>query len=174
MRIRSLTPRLHRTLTLVVSVLLAASNGIPSPNPDAGPRSHWQWPVSGARSVVEPFRAPAHAYGPGHRGMDVAGAVGTVVVAPADGRVAFRGTVVDRPLITIDHGDGHVTTWEPVSSDLAPGDPVAAGEAIGVIASGGHALRGALHVGVRRDGGYINPLPLFGEVPRAVLLPCCE
>lgn len=133
----------------------------------------WRWPVDGARHVVEPFRAPAHDYGPGHRGMDIAVVPGANVHAPAGGVVAFRGTVVDRPLVTIDHGAGFVSTWEPVSSALAPGDVVTAGAVIGTVAEGGHTVRGAMHIGVRVDGEYVNPLPLFGQVPRAVLLPCC-
>lgn len=133
----------------------------------------WRWPVDGARHVVEPFRAPAHDYGPGHRGMDIAAAPGGQVHAPTDGVVAFRGTVVDRPLVTIDHGAGFVSTWEPVSSSLTPGDVVTAGAVIGSVAEGGHTVRGAMHIGVRVDGEYVNPLPLFGHVPRAVLLPCC-
>lgn len=147
--------------------LLTAAAPPPAPDPP------WRWPVDGARRVVEPFRAPAHDYGPGHRGLDVAADPGAVVRAPADGVVAFRGVVVDRPLITIEHADGLVTTLEPVSSLLAPGTPVAAGDEVGVVASGGHTLPGALHIGVRLDGVYINPMLLFGEVERAVLLPCC-
>lgn len=134
----------------------------------------WSWPVGGARSVVAPFRAPAHEYGPGHRGLDIAADPRAEVHAAAAGIVAFRGTVVDRPLLTIDHGGGYVSTWEPLDSDLIPGEAVAAGAVIGTVASGGHSVPGTLHVGVRRNDQYINPLPLFGDVPRAVLLPCCE
>lgn len=162
----------RRLLALLVSLALLTGGGAGDSPEVAG--YPWRWPVAGARSVIEPFRAPAHDYGSGHRGMDVAADAGTTVIAPADGIVAFRGTVVDRPLITIDHRDGHVSTWEPVSTTLAPGDAVRAGETIGVVATGGHAVRGTLHVGVRRDGRYIIPMPLFGDVPRAVLLPCCE
>lgn len=152
--------------------LAAAAPTAEGPEPLSA-RGTWVWPVDGRRVLLEPFRAPSHAYGPGHRGIDIgADAVGAVVRAPADGVVAFRGTVVDRPLVTIDHGDGLVTTLEPVESDLSPGDAVRAGEVVGSLAAGGHTPRGALHVGVRLHGVYINPLLLFGGVDRAVLLPC--
>ena len=134
----------------------------------------WSWPVIGSRSVVAPYRAPAHRYGAGHRGVDVGATMGTAVAAPADGVVAFRGTVVDRQLITIEHAGGLVSTFEPLRSDLVVGDLVAEGQAIGVIDVGGHTPPGAIHLGVRLNGDYINPMLLFGEVPRAVLLPCCE
>lgn len=140
----------------------------------AAPGYPWQWPVSGRRDVVVPFRAPAHDYGAGHRGMDIAAQPRTDVLSPAAGTVAFRGTVVDRPLITIDHGDGYVTTLEPVVSGRSPGDTVAAGDVVGAVATGGHAVRGTLHVGVRIDDRYVNPRGLFGSAPRAVLLPCCS
>lgn len=146
---------------------------VSAPGDDA-PSYPWEWPTDGQRVVIVAFRAPAHDYGPGHRGMDAAAEPGSPVHAPAAGVVAFRGTVVDRPLITIDHGGGYVTTLEPVASVLSPGDAVTAGEAVGTLAAGGHAPRGTLHVGVRVDGVYVNPRGLFGRPPRAVLLPCCQ
>ncbi|WP_309064421.1 murein hydrolase activator EnvC family protein [Microbacterium sp.] len=150
-----------------------AASGKEDSGASSAPGFPWTWPVGGPRTVISPFRAPAHDYGPGHRGMDVAASAGATVRAPADGIVAFRGVVVDRPLITIEHGRGYVTTLEPVSSELSPGEAVAAGEEVGRVATGGHAAAGTLHVGVRIDGDYVNPRGLFGDIPRAVLLPCC-
>ncbi|GGD76987.1 peptidase [Microbacterium murale] len=153
---------------LLLLVMLPGAAVVP-PTPDPP----WTWPVDGARTVTTPFRAPAHDYGPGHRGIDMSAPVGTVVRAPADGVVAFRGVVVDRPLLTIDHGDGLVTTFEPLESTLSPGAVVAAGQEIGTVALGGHTPAAELHLGVRYDDVYINPMLMFGEVPRAILLPCC-
>ncbi|WP_372968811.1 murein hydrolase activator EnvC [Microbacterium sp.] len=141
-----------------------------------GSRAHrvlWRWPLDGTRAVVAAYRAPAHEYGAGHRGVDLATTAGAAVRAPAEGTVAFRGTVVDRPLLTIEHAGGTVSTFEPLESALAPGDSVSAGDEIGRVAAGGHAAPGTIHLGVRLDGHYINPLLLFGETRRAVLLPCC-
>lgn len=132
----------------------------------------WRWPVSQDVRVVRPFAAPPHRYGAGHRGVDLAADQGPVL-APASGVIAFAGVVVDRPLLTIDHGDGLVTTLEPVATDLRVGDAVAVGQELGELASGGHAAAGAVHLGVRLHGEYINPLLLLAGVPRAVLLPCC-
>lgn len=157
-------------LTCAVCALPAASEAAAT---DADESPPWVWPVAGARAVVEPYRAPAHRYAAGHRGVDLPAAPGTTVRAPADGVVAFRGTVVDRPLLTIRHDGGLVSTFEPLSSELEPGDAVRAGDELGVVAAGGHAAAGTLHLGVRLDGDYINPMLLFGAVPRAVLLPCC-
>lgn len=158
----------------VALVLAMVSSNSEAGSAEENEPLRWRWPVAGSHLVLEQYRAPAHAYGAGHRGVDLSASIGAVVVAPADGIVAFRGTVVDRPLLTIRHAGGLVTTFEPLRSDLAPGGAVTAGQEIGAVALGGHTTAGALHVGVRRDGGYINPMLLFGEVSRAILLPCCE
>ncbi len=130
----------------------------------------WTWPVAQVR-IVRAYEAPAHAYGPGHRGIDLA--AGATVAAPADGTIAFAGEVAGRPVLTIDHGAGLVTTLEPVTTDLVAGDVVARGSAVGRVSEGGHTAPGIVHFGVRLDGEYINPLRLLGGVPRAILLPCC-
>ncbi|MBS1698121.1 MAG: M23 family metallopeptidase [Actinobacteria bacterium] len=153
-----------------IAAAAAADPNSPTAAAPALPDGDWLWPVEGRRAVVAPFRAPAHAYGPGHRGIDIAAA--GAVRAPADGVIAFQGVVVDRPLLTVDHGNGLVTTFEPATSALAPGTPVRRGDVVASTATGGHAPAGALHVGVRWNGVYINPMLLFGGVPRAVLLPC--
>jgi murein DD-endopeptidase MepM/ murein hydrolase activator NlpD len=161
----------HSVLAVTLLVAMAA---VAAPNPvhAAGdPPPGWRLPSLGA-SVVEPFEAPAHEYGPGHRGIDI-GPVDGDVLAPATGVVAFAGTVVDRGVVTIDHGDGWVTSVEPVDPSVTVGEVVRAGEKIGDLDRGGHASTGTLHVGVRRDGEYVNPMLLLGAIPRAILLPCC-
>lgn len=132
----------------------------------------WRWPVTPPR-VSEPYRAPAHAYGAGHRGIDLIAPVGIDVSAVADGVVAFAGVVVDRGVVTIDHGGGLVSTLEPIEPRVGVGELVQGGEVVGVVSTGGHTRIGELHLGARRAGDYLNPLLLLAAVPRAVLLPCC-
>lgn len=159
-------------LTLALVASLPVSD-VAAANREEESTSGWMWPVAGQRSVIAPFRAPAHEYGPGHRGMDIRASPGAQLLAPTDGVVAFRGTVVDRPLLTVETDDGYVLTFEPVDSTHAPGDRVSSGAVLGVVASGGHSSAGSMHVGVRVNGDYLNPLPLFATLPRAILLPCC-
>jgi|TARA_B100000678_G_scaffold39158_1_gene28820 murein DD-endopeptidase MepM/ murein hydrolase activator NlpD len=132
----------------------------------------WVWPVSGFR-ILTAYVAPAHRYGPGHRGIDLELFGVRTIRSPAAGFVQFSGRVVDRDLITIDHGNGLVTTLEPVTSPLVAGDRVARGEDVGIVGDGGHTPAGGVHFGVRWHGEYINPMVVLGGVPRAVLLPCC-
>lgn len=173
-------------LCCAVAVLLASTGSVSAADASAPPsgvgsahaaspvsREDWVWPLTAFR-LTNPYVAPAHAYGPGHRGIDLAPAsLPAIVRTPASGVVAFSGPVAGRGILTIDHGDGLVTTLEPVTSDLEPGARVARGNEVAALALGGHAAAGTLHFGVRLHGEYINPMLLLGGVPRAVLLPCC-
>jgi len=151
----------------------APGTGAPAPDDAASPRgSGWVWPAHPVR-IAQPFVAPPHAYGPGHRGIDLRPLGGDDIVAPEAGIVAFSGPVAGRGVLTIDHGDGLVTTLEPIESPLTAGAPVERGDVVGTVSLGGHVEPGTFHFGVRLDGEYINPLVLLGGVPRAVLLPCC-
>lgn len=130
------------------------------------------WPVPQA-TVLRAFAAPSTRWGAGHRGIDVAAAPGETVVAAASGAVTFAGTVVDRPVVTV-RMDGVpwevLVTVEPVAPIVAAGDVVEAGEAMGTL-EGGHRPCGAcIHLGVRIDDAYANPMVLLGA-ERAVLLP---
>lgn len=158
-------------VTAAATSMATASTTEMATTSEAPTHPRWQRPVPGR--VLVPFQAPAHRYGPGHRGIDLAAAAGETVVSPASGIVAFSGVVVDRPLITIDYGDGYVLTLEPVAGTPPAGTRVEAGEAIGSVAVGGHTANGGVHVGVRLHGEYINPLLLLEGIARAVLLPCC-
>jgi murein DD-endopeptidase MepM/ murein hydrolase activator NlpD len=176
----AMTVRLRVLGSLVLMLLLMSPLGVAAastaqPNRAATATDPpWIWPAPKPRVIVEPYRAPAHSYGAGHRGVDVVAERGSPVLSPAAGVVAFRGTVVDRPLLTITHADGVVTTLEPVDSSMSPGDVLAAGDQVGTVSTGGHSAPDTLHIGVRVDGAYIDPMSMFGGAERAVLLPCCD
>ncbi len=136
--------------------------------------ARWHWPVPGTRVIGRAYEAPADAYAAGHRGVDVVAHESTTVLSPVDGVVAFAGAVAARGVLVIDAGDGLLATLEPVESTLIVGSRVAAGAAVGSLSTGGHALPGALHLGARLEGVYLNPLLLLGGGARIVLLPCCE
>lgn len=104
----------------------------------------------------------------GHRGVDLA-MKGTRVVSPASGTVTFAGWVVNRPVISIAHGDGLVTSIEPVTATVPVGSTVRKGQVVGEIAEARpHCTRRAcIHWGLRLNGAYVDPLDYlegFGEV----------
>ncbi|WP_313955546.1 M23 family metallopeptidase [Kocuria palustris] len=137
----------------------------------------WRWPVAPAPRVVEDFDPPAERWQSGHRGVDLTVGLSGEVRAPEDGRVSHVGTVVDRATITIDHGDGLRSSFEPVASDLKKGDRVRKGQVIGVVSEGTHclaAVRACVHWGVRLGDDYVHPLPFVGAQRPSVLLPVPE
>ena len=140
---------------LVASLLSgggAASVAVPAP------AQAWVWPVTGP--IIRGFDPPDSPYGSGHRGVDIAVALGTPVLAVAAGKITFAGPVGGRLFLTIDHGGGLDSTYSWLSSLVArKGQTVAPGQ---VIARSGTGHPGSivphLHFGVRLDGTYLDPL----------------
>ncbi|MET0955916.1 MAG: M23 family metallopeptidase [Cryobacterium sp.] len=131
----------------------------------------WNWPVGVVGQPLRAFEAPATAYAAGHRGVDLAAQPGMPVRSPAGGVVSFVGRVVDRPVLSIRHGDDLISSVEPVTATVVDGERVTAGQVVGVVAMGAHCSGRCVHLGVRRHGQYISPMLFFGGVERAVLLP---
>lgn len=136
--------------------------------------SDWERPVSG--EVLREFEAPPAPWAAGHRGADLAVPGGEEIRAPAHGVVSFSGRVVNRQVLSIEHGSGLVSSFEPVDSELKVGDAVSRGEVLaelGVYEDGSTHCEGqpCVHWGVRLHGEYINPLLLLGELEPSVLLP---
>lgn len=157
---------MHRLFAAAVLTLVTLPAGAAA---DAAGTGSWAWPVDPSRSVVRPFVAPATPYSAGHRGLDI-GVRGGDLRAPSAGTVRFAGVVVDRPVLSIDHGGGVISSYEPVVASVSAGDAVSRGQLVGEIVSG-HCASACVHVGVRVDGRYVSPLLFFGELPRSVLLP---
>ncbi len=133
-----------------------------SPGP-LRPRGRYQWPTGAPATVVEAFDPPAVVWGRGHRGVDLAAAEGAQIRSAAAGTVVFAGMVAGRPVVSVDHGDGIRTTYEPVEPNVSAGEAVGAGQVIGTLLPG-HRSDGvcALHWGARTGPKtYINPLRLL-------------
>ncbi|GGA73707.1 hypothetical protein GCM10011490_25730 [Pseudoclavibacter endophyticus] len=131
----------------------------------------WSWPVAPPHPVTRPFEVTGP-YSPGHRGIDLGVQPAAAVAAPASGVVRFAGVVVDRPVLSIAHDDGTISSFEPVEATVAIGERVERGQIVGHLSSSiRHAPQGGLHLGARVDGAYLNPLFLLGALAPAVLLP---
>lgn len=174
-----LLPSPHRHTWKVAAAVLLLLTLMTGAAPAAGatpthttPR--WNWPIDAPRVIARPFIAPATPYSAGHRGIDLWADAGAAVYAPADGIVHFAGVVVDRPVISVEHPGGLISSFEPVASSLVAGTLVHRGEAIGHILGApqsGHCGAPCLHFGVRLHGQYVSPLNYLGGIPRSVLLP---
>lgn len=148
----------------------------PAPPPIVGPPSSQPsyptgvWPLSPRPAVVSGFDPPDSRYGAGHRGVDLEGRPGQPVLAAAGGTVTFAGSLAGRGVVVVSHGATR-TTYEPVRSEVAVGDAVAAGQVIGTLqATAGHCWPATcLHWGLIEGETYLNPLTLVGAGPVRLL-----
>jgi murein DD-endopeptidase MepM/ murein hydrolase activator NlpD len=153
---------------LALLLLAAGPAAAPAADPADPP---WNWPAAPEPAVLRGFDPPPEPWLSGHRGVDLALPAGATVLSPADGRISFSGWVVDRPAITVDHGNGLRSSLLAVASELQAGDTVSAGDPVGTVAEGGHCQSACLHWGVRRGETYINPLQFVMDLRPSVLLP---
>lgn len=62
-------------------------------------------------AVAAPFRAPDSVYAAGHRGVDLVGSPGQLVMATLPGGVAFAGQVAGVGVVSVDIGNGRRVTY---------------------------------------------------------------
>ncbi|MEW2545666.1 M23 family metallopeptidase [Streptomyces sp. NPDC047002] len=153
-----------------------AARLLPPHGPAAGRRGGRSWPVAARPEVVRGWLPPPSAYGPGHRGADLAARAGDAVLAVADGRVSFAGRVAGRGVLSIVlAGTGAPplrVTYEPVAALVARGEVVRAGQVVGRLAAGPfHCAAGCLHLGLLRGPAYLDPLALLPAPGPSRLLP---
>jgi murein DD-endopeptidase MepM/ murein hydrolase activator NlpD len=186
-------PKARRTvlllgITLIMGLLTPPAAGAVSAAPSStwlAPSSDWQAPssVPAPSAVLRPFDPPTAPWSSGHRGVDWASPGGDVM-APGPGTIRFAGPVAGRPVVTVAHPDGMLSSLEPV--DLAPGlavgDRVSAGGLLGSVQDGvEHCPVTCVHWGVRIPDGwsvqggtwdrYVDPLVLLGLSGPSVLWP---
>lgn len=180
MRFRILVAPIAAALSLHPAT--AADGGTPAnrtpsttPAPSANPvRSSSPPPRAGAyrppvdRSIIEPFRAPPTPYAAGHRGIDYGTVPGESIRAIGDGTVTFAGPVARERYVTVRHPDGLDSTYAYLASiTVRRGQHVRQGDQVGTAGP-------ILHLGVRRDGRYLDPSTLFRPLAarrRPILVP---
>ena len=98
-----------------------------------------------------------------HDGIDILAEAGTPVVAASAGTVlAVEEDDLLGVTVTVDHGDGYVTTYASLQPEppVVAGDTVDAGEALGVVGNTSLSESGLgahLHFSVTRDGELMDP-----------------
>ncbi|MCH6196675.1 M23 family metallopeptidase [Corynebacterium mastitidis] len=136
----------------------------------APPTHAWVSPATGTPApgaVLRPFDPPARDWLPGHRGVDLHAPPGTPIRAAGRGTVAFAGAVAGSPTVSLEHGEGILTTYQPVLPRVSAGDAVEEGQIIGVLAEAPASHHGpgtGLHWGARPlpdKDRYLNPLLLL-------------
>ncbi|MGW0770271.1 murein hydrolase activator EnvC family protein [Streptomyces sp. NPDC002676] len=167
-----------RCVTLWTGLLLAAAVTLlpppawadpPPPQPPPArqapvPAIGRTWPVGVRPVVLRGWEPPATAYGPGHRGVDLAAPPGAPVHAVAPGRVTFAGRVAGRGVVSVQlTGTDLRTTYEPVTPSVKEGDEVGAGELLGTVETAGShcGTTTCVHWGLLRGETYLDPLSLL-------------
>lgn len=168
----------HRAPAGVAAVVLVVVPVAGATPEESRPRM--RSPLPGPVSVATPFDPPELRWLPGHRGVDLAGVALASVRAPADGTVLFAGAVGGRPVVSIDHGGGLRTTYEPVRATVRAGEIVAGGVEVGRLLAGhpGCPVEACLHWGARVASGgpagdddeYVDPLALLADSERPIRL----
>lgn len=95
-----------------------------------------------------------------HKGMDLGGAMGTQILAPADGIVIWTGSRGGYgQTVVLDHGYGIQTHFAHLSGyRVSPGDTVQRGDVIAEMGNTGRSTGPHLHYEVRRHGQPLNPV----------------
>ncbi|MEM6533670.1 MAG: M23 family metallopeptidase [Myxococcota bacterium] len=95
-----------------------------------------------------------------HKGLDIGGAIGSHIVAPADGVVIFAGSRggYGRTLV-VDHGYGYQTHFAHLSAfAVSVGDRVSRGQLMAYMGSTGKSTGPHLHYEVRLHGRPLDPM----------------
>ncbi len=138
------------------------------------------WPATSSQEDTltgfhESYRSMGASYV--HSGVDILAAAGSDVLCPVGGRVTFVGHVPAQDgmqssdagqtmtAVSIGLNNGKTVTLMPVKNvRVAKGDTVSEGETLAVLASSGDrsSAQPHLHMGLKKDGVYYDPLSLFG------------
>lgn len=125
--------------------------------------SAWVWPMD-PHQLSAGFDRPAQNWLPGHRGVDLVGAIGDEVLAAGSGTIFFAGLIAGKGVVVVKHGSLR-TTYEPISASVSLGARVRAGDVLGTLQPGNSHCASAttvtcLHWGLIRGTTYLNPLAL--------------
>lgn len=95
-----------------------------------------------------------------HNGLDISSRKGTLIIAPADGKVIKRG--YDKYLgkyLKIDHGGNIVTTYGHLSGyNVSPGQKVERGDMVAFMGNSGLSTGNHLHYIIKVKNRCVNPL----------------
>ncbi len=98
-----------------------------------------------------------------HSGTDLSAPEGTPVEAAAAGRVALAEDLYfSGNLVVLDHGGGVYTLYAHLSRiDVEVGQPVKAGEIVGLVGATGRVTGAHLHWGARIGEARVDPASLL-------------
>lgn len=115
----------------------------------------------GTRTIVNGQRRGRHI------GVDLAGPVGTPIVAPNAGRVVLADDLFyTGNTVVVDHGGGLFSFFGHLSRvDVTPDQSVEAGDIVGAVGATGRVTGPHLHWSMRLNGARVDPLRILDLGP---------
>lgn len=132
-----------------------------------GNTTYWAWPTT------QPFRFSSMygyrrdpvtgAAGSMHRGIDIVGTKSDNIFAIQSGTVVASGFSSDMGNhVDIDHGNGYTSIYMHLKSRLVTkGTKVEKGQLIGIMGSTGKSTGKHLHLAIKKNGQYMNPMLIY-------------
>lgn len=121
------------------------------------------WPLAIQGTITSKFgprSAPTEGASTYHKGIDIAAAQGTPILASSAGEVVtaqYSASAGNYAMIY--HGDDIYTVYMHMSKlNVKAGDKVEQGDIIGLVGSTGFSTGPHLHFGIMINGNYVNPL----------------
>jgi murein DD-endopeptidase MepM/ murein hydrolase activator NlpD len=117
-------------------------------------------PCAGRISSEFGMRALAHEHEKMHKGIDIAAPIGTPVLAPANGTVAFAGKMNGYGNVVIIKHNDQLSTLYGHNSKLfvKTGEVITKGEKISQVGNTGHSTGPHVHYEVRINDEPVNPV----------------
>jgi murein DD-endopeptidase MepM/ murein hydrolase activator NlpD len=143
----------------ILSIIQSGSSSS-GPLPQGG--GQLAWPAAGPVTSGYGYRThPIFGDRRLHTGVDIGAPYGAPVVASANGRVVFAGTMSGYGnAIVVDHGKGLATTYNHLSGfSVGSGQQVSRGTPIGSVGCTGYCTGPHLHFEVRVNGTPTDPMP---------------
>ncbi len=120
------------------------------------------WPLPSSRTITSNYGWRIHPILKQkriHTGIDIAAPQGTKIVAAAEGKVIYVGTMTaNGKVVIIDHGGGIQTLYAHLSKySVSVGQEVKEGDKVGEVGQTGWATGPHLHFEVRKNGAHVSP-----------------
>ena len=108
-----------------------------------------------------------------HGGIDIAAALGTPVLCPADGVVEYAGLLqLSGNTIVLEHGGGLKSYFYHMDSlNVSAGDREQQGQQLGTVGTTGYSTGPHLHYEVKIGRQSVSPWPLFDGSSSIFTLP---
>jgi murein DD-endopeptidase MepM/ murein hydrolase activator NlpD len=119
---------------------------------------------------------PILGYTRAHNGVDYSAPTGAPVASVAPGAVTFAGwTNGGGRTVRVRHNNGYESEYLHLSAiDVRAGQHVSQGDVVGKVGATGLATGPHLHYGLRRNGGYVNPVVEHRNMPPGEPIPASE